>query len=292
MTTTKPTARAPSGRFPATLTFPRAMLLTTASTSRPSTSSMTAAARMIWLDLSRSSPLAASTCAVIPTLVATIAAPTKMASICGAPQRARIPQPRKKGSDHAGRRDQRSPCRPLAAARRPSPPARRGTAGTSRPGRPASSAGRWALIQPSTLGPISTPARISPTIPGCPSRSQQFRQQLGRRRNQQHRERECASAPPRRRRATGARSDMYPMTAPPSHDIPLQSKPARARAQQAASEPGPTADLVQAGFCVPSRISRRISCNCLRASEISQRVRASSRRFGGLLLGASSARSR
>ena len=63
------------------LTFPRARLLTAARTSNPCTSSITAAARITLLDLSASSPRAASTRAVIPTLVATIAAPTKIASV-------------------------------------------------------------------------------------------------------------------------------------------------------------------------------------------------------------------
>src|SRR5450759_1395856 len=74
------------------------MLLTTASTSKPKTSSIAAAARMILLEARCSRPLLAGTCAVIPTLVATMAAPTKMASVWPTPQARRIPQPIRKGT--------------------------------------------------------------------------------------------------------------------------------------------------------------------------------------------------
>ena len=53
-----------------------------------------------------SRPRAASTWAVIPTLVATIAAPVKMLSMRGSPQSAQMPQPMKNGQDDAGDGDQ------------------------------------------------------------------------------------------------------------------------------------------------------------------------------------------
>ena len=49
---------------------------------------------------------------------------------------------------------------------------------------------------------------------------------------------------------------------------------------------GAVSGLVHSGFCVPSRSSRRISCNCLRASESSHEFPASSSGFQGFLLGA------
>ena len=146
------------------------MLLTTARTSSPSTSSITAAARMILLEVVCSSPLADSTCAVMPTLVATIDAPTKMASLVAEPQSRRIPVPRMNGTT--------TPERATTAA---VPPTFSSSDDfTSRPTRnsrniaPRSErALRNSLgaSHPSTLGPIRTPARISPTMPGWPIRS-------------------------------------------------------------------------------------------------------------------------
>ena len=58
---------------------------TTASTIIPRMSSMTAAPRMIRASSERIWPRSASTRAVIPTLVATIAVPMKIASMVGSP---------------------------------------------------------------------------------------------------------------------------------------------------------------------------------------------------------------
>ena len=158
--------RANSRKF----TFPLARLLTSARIRRPSTSSITAAARMIRLARSCKRPLAARTCAVMPTLVATIAAPTKIDSICGSPQSRRMPHPRTKGTA--------TPSTATQVAIGPT--LIRSEAFTSSPTRnrrnitPSSaSAVRKSLgaIQPSTLGPITTPARIWPTIPGWWKRS-------------------------------------------------------------------------------------------------------------------------
>src|SRR5947209_322817 len=88
------TAVRPNSR---TLTDPLATLLTIASTSKPRMSSITAAPRMILLARSCSKSFAASTCAVIPTLVATRAAPTNMDSIRDSPQIDSSPQPAKNG---------------------------------------------------------------------------------------------------------------------------------------------------------------------------------------------------
>ena len=74
------------------------MLVTTASANSPSTSSITAAARITLLARCSSSPLDASTWAVIPTLVATIATPTNTDSIVDFPNASRISQPEKKGT--------------------------------------------------------------------------------------------------------------------------------------------------------------------------------------------------
>src|ERR1044072_7894881 len=79
-------------------TEPLAMSLTRASTIRPRTSSTTAAARMIFAAFVSNSPRAASTCAVIPTLVATIAAPVKTLSRSGSPQSIMMPNPIPKGT--------------------------------------------------------------------------------------------------------------------------------------------------------------------------------------------------
>ena len=118
-------------------------------------------------DLARyggSNPLAASTCAVIPTLVATMDAPTKMASWAVAPQQQDRPAQDKR-HDHARTSHQRGRAPDLYELRR----------FTSRPTRnsrnmaPRSDSAlrnSFGPIQPSTLGPMRTPARISPTIPG------------------------------------------------------------------------------------------------------------------------------
>ena len=106
----------------------------------------------------------------MPTLVATMAAPVKMLSSRGSPQSAQIPHPAKKGT-----------MTPATATSNAVPPTFiNSEALTSSPTRksrnitPRSESVRRNSLgasQPSTCGPIRTPARISPTMPGCPRRS-------------------------------------------------------------------------------------------------------------------------
>ena len=106
----------------------------------------------------------------MPTLVATMAAPTKIASLFDSPNASRMLHPNRKGM-----------ITPLTATSVAVPPSFMSSEDfTSRPTRnsrniaPRSeSAVRNSLgaIQFSTLGPMRTPARISPTMPGWPRRS-------------------------------------------------------------------------------------------------------------------------
>ncbi len=93
-----PMARTAVDRSSSALTVPLATLLTSASMRSPRTSSMMAAAMMMRLALSWSRPFAAKTCAVIPTLVATRAAPVNTASIFDPPQSQSNAKPARKGA--------------------------------------------------------------------------------------------------------------------------------------------------------------------------------------------------
>ena len=117
-----------------------------------------------------SRPREASTWAVIPTLVATMAAPVKMLSSRGSPQSAQIPHPAKKGTmTPATATSNAVPPTFINSEALTSSPTRKSRNITPRSESvPRSSLG---ASQPSTCGPISTPARISPTMPGCPRRS-------------------------------------------------------------------------------------------------------------------------
>lgn len=169
-TTVNPAASNAVSESCSTSNLPRVRLLTTARTSSPRTSSMTAAARMTLLEISLSSPFAERTCAVIPTLVATSDAPTKIASFSLAPQASSIPAPMMKGT-----------TTPEQATSRAVPPTRISsddlTSSPTRKSRNIAPSSDMAVrnslgaSQPRTLGPIRTPAMISPTMPGCFSRS-------------------------------------------------------------------------------------------------------------------------
>ena len=74
------------------------MPLTIASTINPSTSSTTAAAMMTRLARRSRKPREARTCAVMPTLVATMAAPVKKLSIRGSPHSVQSAHPPKNGT--------------------------------------------------------------------------------------------------------------------------------------------------------------------------------------------------
>ena len=125
---------------------------------------------MMRLDRKCSRPFPARTRAVMPTLVATIDAPTKIASFTDACHISRITEPITNGM-----------ITPEAATTVAVPPTFMSSdAFTSRPTRnsrniaprsPIAVRKSLGASQPSTLGPISTPARISPTMPGCPRRS-------------------------------------------------------------------------------------------------------------------------
>ena len=125
---------------------------------------MTRAAR------ARSRPRRASTSAVMPTLVATMAAPVKMLSSRGSPQSVEIPQPQRNGRiTPATATSSAVPPTLTSSEALTSRPTRKSRNMTPRSERMLSA---WlGAIQPSTYGPISTPARISPTMPGCPRRS-------------------------------------------------------------------------------------------------------------------------
>ena len=131
---------------------------------------MTAAARMILLETACSSPFADSTCAVIPTLVATMEAPTKMASFDGEPQRIRIPHPIRNGTTTPEQATSVAvPPTFISSDDRTSRPTRKSRNMAPRSERAVRNS--LGAIRPSTLGPITIPARISPTIPGWLMRS-------------------------------------------------------------------------------------------------------------------------
>src|ERR1700686_5079242 len=150
---------------PARRPWPPATLLTTARMIRPRTSSMTAAARMIWLARSFKSFRSASTEAVIPTLVATRAAPTNRASLRVPPQETKTAHPAANGANSP------SAATPAATALT----RKRSATFTSRPmlnSRNRTPRSESALstslgaIHPSMLGPTSAPATISPARGG------------------------------------------------------------------------------------------------------------------------------
>ena len=132
---------------------------------------MTAAARMMRAARVSSQPRAASTCAVMPTLVATMAAPDEDAlDLRLAGERGDSPS----HEETAGRSRRRRPgerCRqPCINSEdlisRPTRKRRNITPRSERAWRNSLGASH-----PRTCGPIRTPARISPTMPGCPRRS-------------------------------------------------------------------------------------------------------------------------
>ena len=238
-----------------------------------------------------------------------MAAPTKTASIWGAPHNDRIPHPAKNGT-----------ITPRVATKVALPPTLSNSeALTSKPTpnsrniTPRSESAfniSLGLIQPSTLGPTSAPARISPTMPGWPKRPNNSARSLA----------EPKIISMARGRGRGScivsvlpRMRGLPRKFPPCNQA-RDSTPDQDGQQGHASRnqqvrpkkdsgqkilpfvlhfqtiknqeiaitrttnpmAGTFRDFVHVGFCVPSRRKRRISVSCRRASANSQFVPANS----------------
>ena len=131
---------------------------------------MTAAPRMMRAVGASSSPIADRTRAVMPTDVATIAVPTKSASMLVLPQARMRSQPPRSGA--------RTPSTATTAACFPTLKMAAGLVSSPTVNRRKMtpiSANRLVIsdgaAQPRRLGPIMTPANISPATAGCRSRS-------------------------------------------------------------------------------------------------------------------------
>ena len=142
------------------------------STTRPITSSATAAPSTMRASVVARARRSPNTRAVMPTLVAVSAAPTNSAVLKSSPISPIAPMPEDHRRDHADRGDQhRRPADLAELARGPSPCRPRAAAGS----RPISPSVRRTSSPPptalSTDGPMRMPATISPTTAGTPMRS-------------------------------------------------------------------------------------------------------------------------
>ncbi len=107
---------------------------------------------------------------MIPTLVATMAAPTKIASFGEWPHASSMLHPNRNGT--MTRLTATSVAVPpsfMSSDDFTSKPTRNNR--TIAPNSESADRSSFGAIQFSALGPIPTPARISPTMPGCPKRS-------------------------------------------------------------------------------------------------------------------------